>query len=138
MGGDTATLSSNPPKDSSVWAYDYNTNTWEQKISGDGPAARPYPGIAYGSLADRIVMYGGFSAGWDETWVYNYNTNIWINMMPEVNPGQLSRFAFEYVPDIDGYVLFGGQIGSHEFEYLQSTWIYDLTNNTWTDVTRSP
>jgi N-acetylneuraminic acid mutarotase len=135
-GGDTETGSSRPPKDPSIWVYDYNTNTWEQKLTNNGPNARAYGAMAYDTSSDEIVLYGGYTIGSNEMWAYNYDANTWTKLESSVDPGKLSRHAFVYVPDIDRFILFGGQLGNEEFTYGQSTWIYDLNANTWMDRTR--
>lgn len=137
-GGDTETGSSRPPKDPSVWAYDYNTNTWEQKLTDDGPGARAYAAMAYDTSSDRVILFGGYTIGSNEMWVYSYEANTWTKLESNVDPGSLSRHAFVYVPELDRFILFGGQLGNREFTYGQSTWIYDLNANTWIDVTQHP
>lgn len=137
-GGDTETGSSHPPKDPSVWAYDFNSNTWEQKETSNGPGARAYSTIAYDIESDLIILYGGYSIGSHEMWAYDFNKNAWEKLEPDIHPGNLSRHAFSYIPDIDRFLLFGGQLGSDQFSYTQSTWMYDLNSNTWTDATQHP
>jgi hypothetical protein len=137
-GGDTETGASRPPKDPSVWAYDFNSNTWEQKKTSDGPSARAYGTIVYDIESDQIILYGGYSIGSHEMWAYDFNKNIWEKLEPAIHPGSLSRHAFSYIPDLNRFILFGGQLGSDQFSYTQSTWIYDLNSNTWTDATQHP
>ena len=137
-GGDTETSSSRPPKDPSVWAYDYNTNTWEQKLTDGGPVARAYGAMTYDTSSDQVILYGGYTIGSNEMWGYSYAANAWTKLESSVDPGKLSRHAFVYVPDIDRFILFGGQLGNQEFTYGQSTWVYDLHANTWIDVTQHP
>lgn len=136
-GGETGTGTSHPPKDPSVWAYDFNTNTWEQKVTSSSPSPRAYCALAYSDGADQIVMYGGTSLSSNEMWVYDYNVNLWTELTPDVKPGELSRHAFVYIPDLDEFILFGGQLGREQFKYTNATWIYDLKTDTWTETTRT-
>ena len=70
------------PFDASVWAYYYNTNTWEHRQPVDPYAEmRIYPALAYDAESDRTILYGGFPEG-DQTWAYDYNTNTWTRMNP--------------------------------------------------------
>ena len=124
------------PKDTSVWAFDCNTDTWEEYPNNSGPEVRYYCGMVYSTEADKIFMYGGFGNGSSDMWMYDYNTNTWTELKPDVNPGELSRFAMVYIPDLDEIVLFGGQLGDEQYVYTQSTWVYDLKTNTWTETTR--
>lgn len=124
------------PKDTSLWAYDFNTNTWEVHPVNNGPDLRAYCGMVYSAKADKVFIYGGHSEGSSEMWAYDYNTDSWSEITPDVNPGELSRFAIAYVPDLDEIVLFGGQLGDQQFVYTQATWVYDVSSNTWTETTR--
>lgn len=139
-GGDTTTPDpTHPPMNGSVWAYDFNTNTWQEKKNSTGPGARAYHAIAYGENSDQVFLYGGYDTGTQEMWVYNYNTNAWIRLAePSAFPGALSRFAMAYIPDTDQFIVFGGQVGSRHFRYTDQTWVYDFNTNTWTDLTRIP
>jgi hypothetical protein len=44
--------------------------------------------MAYNSVADRVIMFGGqvdktsFKYT-NETWTYDFNTNTWTNMTPQ-------------------------------------------------------
>ena len=118
-----------------VWTYDYNTNTWQELGNTNAPAVRDYINLAYDSQADKIIMYGGYSHGNDETWIYDLSTNTWQQMQPSKNPGTISRYTMIYVGDINKTILYGGQDGPAEFKYLGNTWSYNLKANRWTDIT---
>ncbi len=118
-----------------VWTYDYNTNTWqEQENQKDTPSVRYYIFLAYDSKADRIIMYGGYAYGNDETWVYDLNTDTWQQMQPAANPGALSRFNLVYARDANKTILFGGQLGAVSGQYVGDTWSYSLRFNRWTNI----
>ena len=135
------------PLDSSVWAYDFNANTWEKKNPSSAPGPRLDHAIAYNVSADKVLMYGGSDRpSWSgqptdfrEMRAYNFKSNTWESI-PESSPfpGTLSRFAMVYIPDIDQFIVFGGQIGGRQEYYTNQTWIYDFSTNTWTDVTQEP
>jgi hypothetical protein len=102
---------------SDTWAYDYNTNTWQELEQGDGeyPSGRVYHTLAYNTVADRTILFGGLayegSAGELETWSYDYSTNTWTKLEPAENPGRCTRHAMAYSSASDGAILFGGQVG---------------------------
>ena len=127
----------NPATDSSVWTYDYNTNTWQEfKHKKDGPAVRDYQTLAYDEKADKIIMYGGYDYGNDETWVYDLNTNTWQEMQPLKNPGVISRYSMVYANSANKTILFGGQDGPNYYQYKGETWLYSLKHNKWTNASQ--
>ena len=124
--------------DLSLWAYDFNTNTWQERLPSEPhPSGREYPVMVYDAESDRSIMFGG-SPGGSETWAYDYNTDTWTNMEPSIGPGDRSRHAMVYISAADRVILFGGQVGSTEYIYINETWTYDLNTNTWTNMTPQP
>jgi len=125
-----------PGTDNSIWTYDYNTNTWQEikNHKKDGPAVRDFMMLAYDEKADKIIMYGGYEYGNDETWVYDLNTNIWQEMHPINNPGLLSRYSMVYAKDANRTILFGGQDGQAFMQFKTDTWSYNLNADTWTKI----
>ena len=126
------------PDKPAVWTYDYNTNTWEQlESSKNGPAVRYYINPVYDAKADRIIMYGGYDYGNNETWLYDLNTNTWQQVFPDDNPGAISRYGMVYVKDVNRTILFGGQDGATHFQYKGDTWSYNLKADRWINITPS-
>ncbi len=121
-----------------VWTYDYNTNTWqEQENRKDTPSIRAYIHLAYDAKADRIIMYGGYDYGNNETWTYDLNTDTWQQMHPPTNPGMLSRYSMVYANDVNRTILFGGQEGPTNYanpQYKTDTWSYNLRADRWTNI----
>jgi hypothetical protein len=135
-GGGTSSSIPEDKDDRSVWAYDYNTNTWEEKASTTGPAPRWWPAGAYHEGADRTIIYGGSMNGMTDMWAYDYNQNSWTQLNPSVIPGKLSQNAMVYLPGLDRLFLFGGFT---DFKYfLNLSWLYDYSANTWTKVFPKP
>ena len=105
---------------------------------GGIPSARGRPAMAYDSAHDRMVLFGGaVSSGIysDETWVYNLNDNTWLNATDE-NPKPSARWGHSMVYDSthDRTVLFGGE---DDIGHSNETWIFNLNDNTWTNITPS-
>ncbi|MBA7547482.1 N-acetylneuraminate epimerase [subsurface metagenome] len=95
--------------------------------------------MIYDSVNDRIIMYGGSTAtgfqGWVfDTWAYDYNTNEWTKLITDNSPyGSNARIAYD--SESDKIISFGGSHADHVVS--NQTWIYDYTENTWTQVTPS-
>lgn len=124
-----------PSTDESVWTYDFNTNIWQEfQHKKDGPAVRDYIMLAYDENADKIIMYGGYEYGNNETWTYDLNTHTWQQMFPLQNPGVISRYNMVYAKNINKTILFGGQDGPNYYQYKGETWLYSLKHNKWTNV----
>lgn len=122
------------PNKDVVWTYDFNTNTWQSFPYTNGPALRDYIDLAYDARADRIIMYGGYDYGSNETWVYNLNTHVWRQMQPTANPGALSRYSMVYARNVNKTILYGGQPGPTYDQYVTDTWAYNLRFNRWTNI----
>ncbi|MFW9848327.1 MAG: Kelch repeat-containing protein [Candidatus Thorarchaeota archaeon] len=130
-----------------TWAYDTNSNTWENMAPGVCPSARASHGMTYDSESDVIVLYGGMppdTAGQNgrgtagDTWIYDYNTNTWTNMSPGFSPDYLYAFGFVYDSESDRTILFGGRFrNSTVTEERNETWAYDYNTNTWTNMNPS-
>ena len=59
-----------------------------------------------------------------------WSMDDWTQKFPVPNPGQLSLHSLCYV-GADRVLLFGGKTAGGDLN--GKTWIYDLSNNTWTD-----
>ena len=140
-GGDIIKLA-NPkvPKNVSVWAYDYNTNTWQAMTSAERPQDGPFSVMnsTKDTTGDQSILYGGYDTGTSDMWTYDNNKSAWTMLKSTVNPGILSRQAMVYIPSIDRLFLFGGQVGEVFGNNIDKTWLYDYTANTWTEVTPKP
>ena len=129
--------------DVSVWAYDYNTDTWTALESSPGPPREyAYPAMVYHPLTDRMILFGGLELStWfsgrlsDETWSYDYNTRTWTRLEPAVHPEKRSHHAMVYNPVADKIVLFGGELSSaYSDEVSEETWIFDPVAGEWSEA----
>ena len=81
-----------------TWAYDYNTNTWQEMAKG--PAKHLGARLAYDSESDRIILFGGLDIGgfnyYNDTWSYDFNTDTWTDMKPSTNPPGRNYQAMTY------------------------------------------
>ena len=134
----------NADNDTSLWVYDYNTDTWEERKPSGGPSSRAFHSLSYDPKADRTILYGGYTGGIptesmdytinsSETWAYDYNLNTWTLLNPTENPGPLMRVGQVYLSSTDRLLLFGGR--SDVDICSDKTWLYDYNANTWTEVT---
>ncbi|NQV18238.1 MAG: T9SS type A sorting domain-containing protein [Armatimonadetes bacterium] len=115
-----------------TWVYKLSENTWTKKSPSPKPSARTGHGLAYIS-GDYVLLFGGWDGGYDgETWIYDLSENTWTEKTPTVTGGTLSAryyHSIAYIGD-DQVLLFGGIISGNN--KVQDTWIYDLSEDTWT------
>jgi hypothetical protein len=126
-------------KDKHVWAYDYNSNSWEQLGAAEGVPLYEVR-MAYDAESDRIVLYGGggLLGGGTETWAYDYNSDTWSKMAPEQVPGTLALHAMAYVDSLDRILLFGGMLDGDWESKLTEPWVYDYNSDTWEPLAGNP
>jgi N-acetylneuraminic acid mutarotase len=118
---------------------DITDNSWTNMtptITGS-PSARYAHAMAYDSQNNKVVLFGGFDGTNDgETWVYNYTDNSWTNMAPATSPSAREYHAMAYDSENKVTVLFGGYgyNSTGDLDYLNDTWVYNYTDNTWTNM----
>ena len=117
-----------------TWAYDYNTNTWEDMNVSSGPTRREFHTMAYDSESDRIILLGGSSttdsgAG-SETWAYDYNSNTWTESSSTFRPYRTFH-SMTYDAESDRIIVFGGAPSGSLETADTYTWIYDYNSDTW-------
>jgi N-acetylneuraminic acid mutarotase len=116
-----------------TWTYNLSTNTWKNPNPATGPGERANSCIIYDSTHDKMILFGGFNARevFGDTWTYNPSTNEWKNMTPSIAPSARWGHAMVYDRAHGVVVLFGGKNGD---VYLNDTWTYNLSTNTWTEM----
>ena len=120
-----------------TWVYDLSLDKWEKKYpSGIVPSPRTYHAMAdvYGD--DKVLLFGG-SPSWnnylDDTYVYDLGLNSWTKMNPQSNgniPSARNQLGMAANYGHDKMTLFGGYSSSGN---LGDTWVYDLSDDKWTD-----
>jgi len=122
-----------------TWVYNYSDNTWYNKspsIKYGTLRERFGMGLAYDSLNDRTVMFGGGYAWTNElndTWVYNATDNTWYNMSPDYVDGTLTermRPGMTYDSSAQRVIMYGG-LDILSGIFYNETWVYNFTDNTW-------
>jgi hypothetical protein len=95
------------------------------------PSARFDAGIAYDSVRNKVVMYGGNNAAvaLGETWEFDPTTLLWKQITPVASPAVKSGAYMGYDPSRNKVVLFGGWTGA---AFTNDTWEYDPATPTWT------
>ncbi|MFN3966459.1 MAG: kelch repeat-containing protein, partial [Endomicrobiia bacterium] len=114
-----------------LWYYDVENSSWNYVLVDSSPSARKGHKMAYNPKLKKIVMFGGWaptSVLLSDLWVFDTQSNKWekIDPLPGGDtPTARSDFIFEYLPEIDRFILFGG------YPLNSETWLYNQNTNEW-------
>ncbi len=139
IGDDKVLLYGGDGTADTTWVYDLSANSWSYGKLGTTPDARYSHDMAYIG-DDKVLLFGGrTSSNNDETWIYDLSDNTWTDMEDGQSwvsgtskPSARMDHAMAYMGG-DRVLLFGGFVSGGNNE----TWIYDLSDNTWTKDTNS-
>jgi len=135
----------NVENDTSMWSYDYNTNSWESFETINGPETHYERfGMVYHPLSDRTILYSGFVEERVEreelflepaTWSYDFNNNQWEEIITDENPGKRMWYSMVYDEAADQIILFGGeQTAKYEVDLTNAVWVFDFDSMQWRDT----
>jgi hypothetical protein len=102
------------------------------------PVSSPESGYNYVVSAiggnDKALLFGGYSSysPLNETWIYDAGNDTWTQMMPALSPPARYSHAMATIWNDDRVILFGGVDSGGG--YPEDTWIYDLSDNQWTQL----
>ncbi len=119
-----------------LWYYDLENSSWVYVSVVSSPSARKGHKMAYNPKLEKIVMFGGendISGSFSDLWEFDTQTNNWQEITQTGDkPFARSDFIFEYLPEIDRFILFGG------FPLNSETWLYNQNTNEWSTTGHSP
>ncbi len=102
------------------------------------PISRLEAPIAYDSVNQRLVVFGGYDhnrGNYNEVWEYTPASERWRNVTPATGsqPAPRSGSTIAYDPTRQRIVLFGGFLGFDVASgWLGDTWEWDTNARTWT------
>ena len=120
-----------------TWVYDYSDNNWTQMFPPISPVKRNSHGLTtiYGD--DKVLLFGGWAGDTpkrlNDTWVYDLSENTWTERHPLQSPAGRDNHGQSAIYNDDKALIFSGDIGPpFAGSSDNETWIYDLSENTWT------
>ena len=135
MGGDPHVGPSSPYSD--TWVYDLSDNTWTNMNPAVSPGqiCQHKMATVYGD--DKIVLFGGWGHE-NETWIYDISQNNWSKKNPIINPVRRIAHSMAMIYGTDKVLIYGGSGGDSGLDDLNDTWIYDVSENNWTQMAYCP
>lgn len=94
--------------------------------------------VADSSTSSALVFGGANSQGLSNaTLSYSESTNAWTNVRSTNAPSPRSDFAFGFDASTGDAVLFGGLLNLTSESVSSTTWTYNITEETWTNVSQA-
>ena len=142
FGGQTGNPTNNLKevfKSDETWAFDPESNRWQEMLPKASPPGMSANAIAYDCESDRIIIHGGAGTSdnyedWVlyETWAYDFNNNTWARMAD--GPPRLGH-RMAYDSESDRIIMFSGaSFIDGRFLDVQETWAYDFNSDLWVDL----
>jgi len=102
-----------------TWALSTADKTWRNTHASTSPSARGGAPMAYDSVSDVALLFGGANTFantptgyFNDTWAYNATANAWSDVTPVHSPSPRVLSALAYDPITDRTIMFGGAPGS--------------------------
>lgn len=118
-----------------TWIFDVAASSWTKLAPSPHPSFRQGCSMAYDSLNQRVILFGGRENGWleedlfDDTWVFNAGSLTWEEKNPPSSPPARADAAMLFDAEHNQIVMFGGR--NPQTFYLSDTYFYDYVKNRW-------
>ena len=118
---------------SDTWLWDGTAMTWTQVLPTHVPTARAAPSMAYDSVRQQVVLFGGQNVtggvvtSLNDTWAFTGAD--WVQQSPATPPAARNCAAMAWDEAHQQMVLFGGTtLTLFTGTYLADTWVWDGSN----------
>ena len=103
---------------------------------GSHPSPRFGHRMVYDPVNERTLLFGGAVyedryTFFDDLWSYDYASNTWTEIDCSQGPSGRFNFMMVYLTGHNQLFLFGGFSAA---DRISDTWVYDITDNLWTNV----
>ncbi|VAW41735.1 hypothetical protein MNBD_CHLOROFLEXI01-1056, partial [hydrothermal vent metagenome] len=130
----TATATPSPTPTATPTTPPGGNRNWQQITTTNAPAAVGEYAMAYDSLNDVVVLYGGNATGWPyENSTWEFDGTDWLAVSPTAQPNAVYGMSMVYDDANNVLLLFGGSDATDA--PLAETWTYDVANDSWTQLT---
>lgn len=126
-----------------TWAFDLQTDSWNQLQTSEAPSARVDASMIFDSARDRMVLFGGntsaspasFSPS-GETWALDLATSEWTAIAQVGGPEAREFHSAAVTPDGSRMIVVaGGDENAFVGPFLRDAWALDLATDTWSALT---
>ncbi len=113
-----------------TWVWNGGAGTWTQITTTSSPSARDTFGMAYDSIRQQVVLFGGYSstAYPNDTWTFSGTNWTLQSLALATSPSGREPAGMAFDSALGETVMFGGING----QFLSDTWIWN--GSTWTNV----
>lgn len=115
--------------------WTWNGTAWQQHFPATAPSKRNNMNMAYDSVRQVVVMFGGGMHGEARNDTWEWNGAVWTQRTPTAAPAVRVEHAMAYDQARQETLLFGGNNSGVTGVPLGDTWTYDGVN--WTQVATS-
>ena len=114
-----------------TWKLNLTTNAWSQlSTTGTSPVARRYPNS--GVYNGKLIIFGGYgSTAYNDVWELNLSTLAWTRLHDGTGTAPPARYIHSVNITGDNLYTFGGINSGTTYN---DTWKFNLTNNTWSQL----
>ncbi|MGM0568881.1 MAG: Kelch repeat-containing protein, partial [Elusimicrobiota bacterium] len=118
-----------------TWGWDKENDNWFRIYTDTAPAARfghsfaltDNQGVLFGGYIDSSIAYSS------DTWVFDVEHKKWEEKKPPSSPPARKKASMTGMGG--GKVLmFGGEGKDEDGSYLGDTWIYSVSDSSWTKI----
>ncbi|MGY5853067.1 MAG: kelch repeat-containing protein [Candidatus Thorarchaeota archaeon] len=119
-----------------TWSMNCYTQIWSEVETTTNPGVHHSLDLAYDPQSNCVILFGGFNvSGWDtdDTWKFNCTSREWTELEPTTVPLARYGHVMAYDESINLIVLTNGNTAYQGHQ--DDTWTFNVTANTWTEVT---
>lgn len=123
------------------WYYFPTNNTWQQISTHGTPSGRSDAAVAYDSVDNLVLMYGGYNGTsyLNDLWAYYPQNETWLQLSPpNLPPLADARMHYDIKNHI--FVMFGGNNNlstTEDYNHYNTTWIFTPSSKSWSQVNPS-
>ncbi len=121
-----------------LWAFEFESRSWELLDEGGGPSGRYYPVVYFDEDNAALYVFGGNTNEdalsidiSDELWKWT-DDDGWKELAHSGAPSDRTFLGETYDSERRRMVLFGGQKGDFVSQAYNSTWALDVESREWT------